>query len=54
MSGESKKTVPTTQGSVEVTEEQIAKREEKIDALGKAHKAAGTVTDKPVDKPKEG
>ncbi len=49
MSGETKRTVTTTTGSLEVTDEQIAKRDEKIDALGKAHKAAGTVTETPAD-----
>lgn len=54
MSGETEaKKVPLAEGEVEVTAEQAAKRDEKIDALGKAHKAAGTVTEKPeVEKPK--
>ncbi len=55
MTSEPKTTVPTTEGEVEVTREQIVKREEKAEALGKAHKTAGTVTDKAeLKRPEQG
>ncbi len=42
-----KKIVKITEGEVEETLQQTTKREEKIEALGSAHKTAGTTTEKP-------
>ena len=44
--GPEKKKVAATEGEIEVTDEQLVKHAEKVEALGKAHKAAGTVIDK--------